>query len=256
MLLGGESPGPGRCRGGAAGRACRLLARPVHSLRRADTPRAAPGAGIREPREAVLPDLDEVDAVELGCGGGQGTVGLAREGADAVGVDFSTAQLAHARRLRDAYGVDAQFLAGDVTALPLAESAFDLAYCPWVFQMVDDLDSAFAEARRVLRAGGAFVFAVPHPFYETFDPEACELDRSYFERGPKRESIGDYDPDLLVFHHRVADYHQALVDSGFTVERLLEPGSPDPDDYEEQWSHKPELMAKVPPALVVRAVAE
>jgi SAM-dependent methyltransferase len=215
-----------------------------------------PDANDSETREAVLPDLDGLDAVELGCGGGQGTVGLAREGADAVGVDFSTAQLDHARRLRDVHGVGAAFVAGDVTELPLAAGSFDLAYCSWVFQMVDDLDSCFAEAYRVLREGGALVFAVPHPFYETFDPEARELDRSYFDRGPERKSIGEYDPDLLVFHHRVADYHRALVDNGFTVERLLEPGSTDPDDYEEQWSHKPELMAKVPPALVVRAVVE
>jgi hypothetical protein len=41
----------------------------------------------------------------------------------------------------------------------------------------------------------------------------------------------------------------------FTVERPFEPGSADPDDYEWQWSQKPDLMAQVPPTLAVRAVA-
>ena len=207
-----------------------------------------------ETRAEVLPDLSGLDAVELGCGGGQGTVGLALEGANATGVDFSTEQLRWARELRAAYDVEADFLAGDVTELPLRADSYDLAYCSWVFQMVDDLHACFAEAHRVLREGGEFVFAVPHPFYETFDAEERELDWSYFERGPERNPIGEYEPDMLIYHHTVGDYHEALTDAGFTVERLLEPGDSDPEVYEEQWSHKPDLMAMVPPALVVKAV--
>jgi SAM-dependent methyltransferase len=203
----------------------------------------------------VLPDLTGLDAVELGCGGGQGTVGLALEGANATGVDFSTAQLEWARRLRDAYEVAADFLAGDVTALPLADDSQDLAYCAAVFHMVDDIEAAFAEAHRVLRPGGTLVFGVPHPYYETFDAETRDLAWSYFDRGPERKQIGEYDPDMLVYHHRVADYYAALTDAGFTVERLLEPGATDPEAYREQWSHKPELMAMVPPTLVLRARA-
>ena len=203
----------------------------------------------------VFPAPSGLDAVELGCGGGQGTVGLALEGAQATGVDFSTAQLVWARELRDAYDVEADFLTGDVTALPLAEDSQDLAYCAAVFHMVEDIEAAFAEAHRVLRPGGTFVFDVPHPYYETFDADERELDWSYFDCGPERKQIGEYDPDMLVYHHRVSDYHRALTDAGFTVERLLEPGDSDPEVYREQWSHKPELMAMVPPTLVVKAVA-
>lgn len=75
--------------------------------------------------------------LELGCG--QASVGFAREGADrVVGVDISTEQLAHARRLGGTYGVDGRvrFLAGDVTALPLDADRFDLAFSSWVFQIV------------------------------------------------------------------------------------------------------------------------
>ena len=204
-----------------------------------------------------LPAVEGADVVELGCGGGQASVGFARRDAGrVVGVDLSTRQLEHARRLRDHYGVEAGFLAADVTDLPLADDAFDLAFSSWVFQMVEDLRRCFAEAARVLRPGGVLVFAVPHPFYELFDPESRELERSYFDPEPERKSIGDLEPDLVVFHHTVGEIHGALVEAGFVVERLLEPGSDDPGEYEERWSHVPELMATVPPTLVVRARLE
>jgi len=82
----------------------------------------------------------------------------------------------------------------------LRADAYDIVYCSWVFQTVDDLHACFAEAARMFRPGGAFVFAVPHPFYGTFDAEARELDWSYFECGPERNPIGEYDPDMLVWH--------------------------------------------------------
>jgi ubiquinone/menaquinone biosynthesis C-methylase UbiE len=85
-------------------------------------------------------------------------------------VDLSGEQLAHARKLRDLYGVDAQFVGGDVTALPLPDDAFDVAFSGWVFQMVEDVEQCLTEARRVLRDDGVLVFDLPHPFYELFDP--------------------------------------------------------------------------------------
>jgi hypothetical protein len=59
---------------------------------------------------------------------------------------------------------------------------------------------------------------------------------------------------MVVFHRTVAEIHQVLVESGFVVERLLEPGTDDPEIYREKWSHEPDLMALVPPTLVVRAL--
>lgn len=216
------------------------------------------GPGYPEDRRLEpLPDLEGTAVVELGCGGGQASVGFARAGAErVVGVDLSEAQLAHARSLRETYDVDVSFATGDVTALPLASDTFDLAFSSWVFQMVPDLSACFRETARVLRSGGVFVFAMPHPFYEIFDPESGDLDRSYFDTAPVHKSIGDLEPDLIEYPRRVADVHDALVRAGFTVEELREPGSDDPGAYREQWSHKPELMARVPPTLVVRALLE
>jgi hypothetical protein len=157
----------------------------------------------------------------LGCDGRQGTIAFARAGAPVGSVDLSSGQLGHARELRATYevGASVDYLAGDVTALLLGADRFDLGFSSWVFQIVDDLK------------------------------------RSCSDETPKRNRIGDLGPALTVFHPTVSDVHRALVKAGFAVERLVEPGSTDPTDYEEHWSQGPELMATVPPTVAVRASA-
>jgi SAM-dependent methyltransferase len=215
----------------------------------------APGGSQPE----ILPSIDGVEFVELGCGGGQASVGTAMEGADTVvGVDFSSEQLRHARKLRDLYGVDARFVHGDVTDLPFADDSFDVAFSGWVVQMIASLDAFLAEAHRVLRPAGVLVFDLPHPFYECFDPSTATLDRSYHDTGRREVTINEeYDAEMVVFDRTVADLHNAAVDAGFDVKRVLEPGSDDPDDYDDDplESNQPDLMAMVPRTLRFWAVA-
>ncbi|HMB51464.1 MAG TPA: class I SAM-dependent methyltransferase [Natronoarchaeum rubrum] len=208
-----------------------------------------------------LPAFEDLDFVELGCGGGQGTVGAADEGiGTAVGVDFSTQQLRHATRLRNLYGVDAEFVVGDVSDLPLADDAFDLAYSGFVYFMVEDLDAALGEARRVLREDGVLSFEVPHPFHELFDPDTLEFERSYHATGPRRDKNDEVlHEDIVVFDRTIGELHTALVEAGFEVKQLWEwPQSDDPDDYDDEGakSTSPELKAKVPRTLGFRAVVD
>jgi SAM-dependent methyltransferase len=214
----------------------------------------APGGGYPD----LLQSVEGVAFAELGCGGGQASVGTARAGAGTVvGVDFSGRQLRHARQLRDHYGVEARFVCGDVTSLPLADDTFDVAFSGWVLQMVDDLERALAEANRVLRDDGVLVFDLPHPFYELFDPATGTLERSYHASGRRTITIDDsYDAELVVLDRTVGELHNAAVDAGFDVRRVLEPGSDDPDDYDDGPldSSRPELMAQVPRTLRFWAV--
>ena len=171
------------------------------------------------------PSIEGEAVVELGCGGGQGSVGTALAGAErVVGVDISEAQLRHARRLRDYYGADARFVQGDVTGAPLHDDAFDLAFSEAAFQLVADVDAAVREARRVLRPGGSFYLSVMHPFRELIDPESGAPRRGY-HAPPRREIEIDesYDADLVAFDRTVSELHRALTSAGFAVERVVEP---------------------------------
>ncbi|GAB3020467.1 class I SAM-dependent methyltransferase [Natronobiforma cellulositropha] len=204
----------------------------------------------------LLEDVEETDVLELGCGGGQCAVGLAKQGATVTGIDLSETQLEHARQLADEHGVDVTLLEGDVTDLSMFEDdSFDVACNSWVFQWVADLDACFRETRRVLRSDGRFVFSMPHPFYEILDPETQKVADSYFDTGQYTISYEGMDADQVLCRHTVSDVFNALRDAGFVVDQLQEPGSMDPEDYDAgPWgTFVPELMSTVPHVIVFDA---
>jgi ubiquinone/menaquinone biosynthesis C-methylase UbiE len=77
-------------------------------------------------------------------------------GGHVTGVDVSPDMLALAEqhRRRSPHADLMTFRYGDATALPFADASFDKAVSTQVFEYVDDVDRALAEAHRVLRSGG------------------------------------------------------------------------------------------------------
>jgi arsenite methyltransferase len=67
-----------------------------------------------------------------------------------AGIDPSESMLAIARR----HGAPVEYATGDALALPFADGSFDAAVATQVYEYVDDVPAALAEAGRVLRPGG------------------------------------------------------------------------------------------------------
>ncbi len=97
--------------------------------------------------------------LDLACGTGNYTVGLAPPDGAVVGLDQSFRMLARARRKAPA-GIWAR---GDARCLPFPDAAFDGAVCTLAVHHFDDLAVAFAELRRVLGAGARFVLFTASP---------------------------------------------------------------------------------------------
>lgn len=168
------------------------------------------------------PSVVGKDILELACGGGQSTVYLAEKGARVVGVDFSRAQLEHARAFARSKHVEVTFIESsveDVRALP--EESFDIAFSAYALGFVEDAGKVFREAHRVLRPGGAFAFSWQSPIYAITETNTLRVVRSYFDRTPivYREKEG-VETD---FHRTYGDWHRALTDAGFIVQEILEP---------------------------------
>jgi ubiquinone/menaquinone biosynthesis C-methylase UbiE len=112
----------------------------------------------------LLPPLNGRVFMDLGCGMGTFAVEAARQGARSLGVDMMPEALRAAQRVAEKEKTaDASFIRGDVARLPLRDSSVDVALAADLTEHLDDatLDAALAEARRVLRPGGALVLYTP-----------------------------------------------------------------------------------------------
>ena len=146
--------------------------------------------------ESEICALGEVagrDVVELGCGGAQFSIALARQGARCTGVDLSGEQLAYAEQLlagiEQAEGArpDVSLLLGNVERLVLPDASFDIAFSDYGASMFADPLRWVPEAARILRPGGRLAFSAITPLLEMCWPTTSkavttnELQRSYFD---------------------------------------------------------------------------
>jgi SAM-dependent methyltransferase len=104
-------------------------------------------------------DLAGKDVLEVGSGRGGGTSYLARYlgPRTTTGLDLSTSAVAFCARHRRAPG--ATFVHGDAQAMPFPDESFDVVVNVESSHCYGSMDDFLAEARRVLRPGGALCWA-------------------------------------------------------------------------------------------------
>jgi SAM-dependent methyltransferase len=107
--------------------------------------------------------------VDLGCGLGHNTLPLREAFPDAeiIAVDVAAPMLRYGHARAHARGFDdVQFLQADATATPLADSSADLVFSTMVLHETSRqaLPKIFAEAHRLLRAGGLTLHLEQPPY--------------------------------------------------------------------------------------------
>lgn len=187
---------------------------------------------VPESTLGVLPaDLAGRDAIELGCGTAYVSAWLARRGARVVGIDNSQAQLATARRLQRAHGLDFPLLHGNAESVPLPDASFDLAISEYGACLWADPHRWVPEAARLLRPGGQLVFLVNSMLMSLCTPPedgiaATErLLRPAF--GLHRLEWPDPADESVEFHVTHGDWIRILRGAGFEIEALLEVRPPE-----------------------------
>jgi ubiquinone/menaquinone biosynthesis C-methylase UbiE len=102
------------------------------------------------------------EALEIGSGTGYFSLNLMQLGliGKLTATDISPGMLARLASTAAALGLDeVTTVVTEAETLPFADGSFDLVLGHAVLHHIPDLDRAFAEFRRVLRPGGAIVFA-------------------------------------------------------------------------------------------------
>ncbi len=99
--------------------------------------------------------------LEVACGTGVATRALAAalgDGVAIVATDLNQPMLGHAAALGTQRPVE--WRQADALRLPFQDATFDAVVCQFGAMFFPDKSQAFSEARRVLRAGGVFIFSV------------------------------------------------------------------------------------------------
>ncbi|GAA4422259.1 class I SAM-dependent methyltransferase [Georgenia halophila] len=198
--------------------------------------------GLREADAQLLGRLEDLRGggrvLEVGCGAAQCSRWLAARGVDVVATDVSDGMLARAAELDADTGTAVPTVLADARHLPFPDAAFDVAFSAFgAVPFVPDPAAVHAEAARVLRAGGRWVFSVTHPVRWAFpdDPttRGLTVTRSYFDRDPYVERGATGAPLYAEFHRTLGDHVRDLVSAGLIIEDLVEPEWP--DGYDGVW---------------------
>ena len=143
---------------------------------------------------AACEPVGGLEVLDLGCGQGYFSRQLAARGARVAAVDASPELIALAldREVRQPLGIRYRCLSAANISTEWPAEAFDLVAACMSLQDMADVSATLRGAAAVLRAGGRFVFSIPHPVTETLVREwlrdeagqklALKLDR-YFDSG-------------------------------------------------------------------------
>ena len=102
--------------------------------------------------------FDQLESLDIGCGGGILTEELAKISDRTFGIDISKASLETAKNHALGQGLTIDYQQASAENLPFPANSFNVVTCCDVLEHVDDVDKVVAEVSRVLRPGGVFIY--------------------------------------------------------------------------------------------------
>jgi len=202
--------------------------------------------GIPESRIGILPDVNGLDVIEMGCGTAYFSAWLARRGARPVGIDLSERQLATAREMQAEHGLDFPLMHGSAESVPLPDESFDLAFSEYGASLWCDPYAWIPEAARLLRPGGRLLFmtsSVLRMLCMPVDPEA-KIDDRLVNPLFGLHSVTWPDDHSTEFNLPHGEWIRVMREAGFEIEALHEVQVPEdwpPTRYEHmtvEWASR------------------
>ncbi len=115
----------------------------------------------------MLPDVNNLAGLDIGCGEGNNTRLLAKRGARMTAVDIASAFVRHSQEEEERQPLGIRYSVGSAVELPFADETFDFATGFMSFMDIPETDRVLTEAYRILRPNGFLQFSITHPCYDT-----------------------------------------------------------------------------------------
>ncbi len=193
---------------------------------------------------AILPSVNGLHGLDIGCGEGYNTRLLAEQGARVEGLDISERFIHFAEEEEQASPLGIRYHIGSAVQLPFPDATFDFATAFMSLMDVPETAAALGEAYRVLKPGGFLQFSITHPCYDTAHRKnkrnirgktyAIEVGQ-YFQnqQGDIEEWIFNAAPHSLKstlrrfrvprFTRTLTQWMTAILGAGFYLEQMNEP---------------------------------
>ena len=177
----------------------------------------------------LLGDVRGLRILDLGCGGGQAAIALAKAGAQVTGVDFSSQQLAFARQLAANEGVTVHFALGDIDQLgSFVDGSFDLILSLYTLQYLPDPLQCLHEVHRLLVQNGRLIISLDHPIRNCFfDPDDDEFtpypSHSYFSSTPLSWTFPETKAKIKSYHYTISAWIDFFQRASLQLRNLHEP---------------------------------
>lgn len=184
----------------------------------------------------LLPStVRDARVLDVACGHGRASRGLARLGANVVGVDISAALIASARAHEVAVPLGIDYQTADIAEPDTWWNGvfFDGAVCEMAIMDIEDIHGTVKAVAATVRPGGWFLISMVHPCFPGNEAglSSWPPEHSYFFEG--RWTSPDHNPDGVRIrvgssHRTMSTYLNALIDAGFVLEQVVEPPAPVP----------------------------
>jgi ubiquinone/menaquinone biosynthesis C-methylase UbiE len=192
----------------------------------------------------MLPDVDGLRGLDVGCGEGYNTRLLAQRGASVTGIDISRNFVRKANEAETEQPLGINYRRASAVDLPFEEASFDFATAFMSLMDIPETELVLAEVLRVLRPGGFFQFSITHPCFDTphrrnirdeagytyaievgeyFRGREGEVKEWLFSAAPQEVRSGLTPFRIPVFMRTMSSWLNGLIDAGFVVERFAEP---------------------------------
>ena len=192
----------------------------------------------------LLPPVDGLLGLDIGCGEGWNTRELVRLGARMNAIDVAPTFVRHAREAERAEPLGIAYLVADATDLPFASGSFDFATAFMSMMDMANHGAALREAARILRPGGFLQFSILHPCFVPphrrvlrepdgttraieiggyFDATDGRIDTFWLTNVPKEERNQTEPFRVPRFHRTLSGWVDLLVEAGLVIERFGEP---------------------------------
>lgn len=196
----------------------------------------------------LLPNIQGLRGVDIGCGDGHNTQLLARLGAKITGVDVAEKFIRNARNSSAQDPPSIPYLVASAVELPFSDGTLDFATGFMSFMDIPETSRLLSEVYRVLKPKGFLQFSISHPCFDTphrkklrdehgktyaievgnyFHNCNGEVDKWIFKHAPHRAKANLRAFRIPRFTKPLGEWFNLLIDTGFQLERVDEPR---PDD--------------------------